>query len=357
MDRDKRWDRVEKAYRCLTAGEGQKAISWKEAIDNAYKMGKTDEFIEPTNIVTNDNPVALIKKGDAVFFYNFRIDRPRELTKAFVLENFERDANITSYDPYATKYHGSHLVEEKVLATPFERGPKIEDLFFVTMTEYEKDLPVQVAFPPRVVKIPLGRVIADHRFPQLRMAESEKERFVTFYFNGLREENFELEEHLIIPSQKVKTYDKRPEMSARDITELLVKKIAEAKHQFILVNFANADMVGHTGNLKAAIKAVSVLDECLGKIVETSLAYDATVLVTGDHGNAEEMINPKTGGPSTEHTSNLVYFIAISKEYAGRNVRLQSGILADVAPTVLGLLGIIRPTDMTGRDLLEELKV
>lgn len=357
MDRDRRWERVEKAYRALTAGEGQKAESWEEAVDQAYKKDVTDEFIEPTNIIENNAPVALIKKGDSVIFYNYRIDRPRELTKAFVLDSFDADANKTSYDPYATKYFKKHEVEQKAFSKPFDRGPKIQDLFFVTMTEYDEGLPVQVAFPPRIINIPLSRVLSDNGLLQARLAESEKERFVTFYFNGLRDKAFPGEDRFITPSPKVPTYDKKPEMSAPEMTETILKKIADNMYRFILINFANPDMVGHTGNLKAAVEAIQTVDECVGRVVEAALTSGYITIITADHGNVEEMIDKKSGKPSTEHSANPVPFIVISNELKGRSVKLQSGILADVAPTILSLLNVIKPTEMNGRNLLEELNI
>lgn len=356
MDRDKRWERIEKAYTCYTQGVGEKAVNWQEAIKKSYDIKSTDEFILPTNIIENGQPVALVKEGDTVIFFNYRIDRPRELTRAFTLENFEGEANkITSYDPYATKYFKKHIdVNEQVIQPPFKRGPKIPNLTFITMTEYEKDVPVQVAFPPHGVAMPLGRILSDHQLAQLRVSESEKERFVTFYFNGLREGAFPLEDHLIVPSPKVPMYNQKPEMSAYEITDVLIKKIQEKKYQFILVNYANPDMVGHTGDINACIKAVSAVDECLGKVTDAALQNEYAVLITADHGNVEEKLNKVTGEMSTEHTSNPVPFIAISNKLKGKPVRLQSGILADIAPTVLGLLGVSVPRDMMGRNLLEE---
>ncbi len=356
MDRDKRWDRVEKAYVCYTQGIGEKAANWSDAIKKSYDNKATDEFILPTNIVENDKPVALVGEGDTVIFFNYRIDRPRELTRAFTLEHFEQDANkITSYDPYATKYFKKHVdINEQIIQPPFKRGPRIRNLTFITMTEYERDVPVQVAFPPHGVAMPLGRILSDHNIPQLRVSESEKERFVTFYFNGLREGAFPLEDHLIVPSPKVPMYNQKPEMSANEITNVLIKKIQEKKYQFILVNYANADMVGHTGDINACIKAVSTLDTCLDQVVTAALQQDYAVLITADHGNVEEKLNKATGAMSTEHTSNPVPFIAISNELKGKPVRLQSGILADVAPTVLHLMGVSVPRDMIGRNLLEE---
>lgn len=356
MDRDRRWERTEKMYLCLTGGIGLRTATVTEAIENAYKNNETDEFIEPTNILKNNIPIALIEEGDTVIFFNYRIDRPRQLTKAFVLDNFEKDANKSfSFDPYATKYYKTHNPQEQIITPPFKRGKKINNLFFVAMTEYEKNLPVKIAFPPVIVQMPLGRVLAEQELMQSRMSESEKERFVTFYFNGQRESPFSGEHRLIIPSPKVPTYDLKPEMSAYELTEILVKSMNERKYRFILVNYANPDMVGHTGNIEATIKAIKVVDNCLMKIVNASIQSDYSLIITADHGNAEQKINPQTGEISTEHTSNFVPFVAIDKRFNGKFVKLQSGILADVAPTVLALLGIPKPHEMTGRNLLEEL--
>lgn len=358
MDRDRRWERTEKAYVCLTVGGKNRTHSAFEAIEQTYKSGKTDEFIEPTNIIDDTGkPLALIEKGDAVIFYNFRIDRPRQLTKAFVLDDFEQDANrMFSYDPYAVKYYKTHFPKEEIVNPPFKREAKIQNLFFVTMTEYAKNLPVEVAFPPILVQMPLGRVLEERGFAQLRMSESEKERFVTFYFNGQRELPFAYEDRLITPSPKVPTYDMKPEMSAYEVTNMLISKMKETKYKFILVNFANPDMVGHTGNIQSTIVAVKTVDECLSKIVQEALTLNYSVLVTADHGNAEEKINHQTGEISTEHTDNPVPFIAINNSLQGKFIKLQSGILADVAPTVLSLLEIPKPQEMTGRNLLEEVK-
>ncbi len=355
MDRDQRWERTEKAYLCLTKGEGKKASSVSEAIEQAYKDQKTDEFIEPTLITTDEN-LPTIKDNDAVIFFNFRIDRPRQLTKAFVLEKFdESDANVKSFDPYAVKYNKTHLQKEPVDGSvPFKREKKIQNLLFITMTAYEQHLPVEIAFPPNVVQRPLGKVLSELGLKQLRMSESEKERFVTFYFNGQNEEVYSNEDRIIIPSPKVPTYDQKPEMSAYELTDELMKQIKKNTYNFILINFANADMVGHTGNIDATIKAIKTLDDCLGKIAPAALEADYTVCITADHGNAEQKINPETGQISTEHTSNPVPFIVISKSSEGKPIHLQPGILADVAPTILSILGLEKPPTVTGRNLLEE---
>ncbi len=361
MDRDHRWERTESAYRCLTQGEGLRSPSAREAIDTAYKQNKTDEFIEPTLIAESDASGNLIKEGDAVVFFNFRIDRPRQLTKAFVLDDFEKNANLsTSFDPYEVKYRKTHLHTEEETQSfnpPFQRGPKLANIVFVTMTEYEKGLPVEIAYPKIIVPNPLGRVISDHSLMQLRMSESEKERFVTYYFNGYRNLPFNHEDRLIIPSPKVATYDLKPEMAASEITNALIPHIASKKYHFILVNFANPDMVGHTGNIEATVAAVKAVDVCLGKIVQNALTYDTTVFITADHGNAEQKINPSTGAISTEHTDSPVPFLVVGKEYQGKARKIQTGILGDIAPTVLSEMGVQKPVDMTGRNLLEEINI
>jgi 2,3-bisphosphoglycerate-independent phosphoglycerate mutase len=358
MDRDRRWDRTEKAYNCLTKGEGSKANTIREAIAASYQAGKTDEFIEPTLLKQLDGSYIQIQKGDSVIFFNYRIDRPRQLTKAFVLDDFQTHANlIESFDPYEVKYHHSHLQAAQDLEKQypiFQRGEKITDLCFVTMTEYEKNLPADVAFPQIVVSHPIGRVIADQGMYQLRMSESEKERFVTFYFNGQRDIPFPQSDRVIVASPKVATYDLKPEMSAYELTDSLISYIHMKRHQFILINYANSDMVGHTGNIKAAIRAIEVLDECLGKVVEHALDSGYAVFITADHGNAEMMIDPTSGQIRTEHTNNPVPFVAISSELNGKNLRLQTGVLADVAPTILAMMGLEKPPDMTGRNLLLE---
>ena len=363
MDRDHRWDRTQKAYLALTKGEGQLVKTPEEAIDMSYSQGKTDEFIEPSIITKTDGtPVSLIQDNDAVIFFNFRIDRPRQLSRAFCFEDFSKANLAFEYDPYLVKYAKKHIVQANSPELPFERGPRLGNLLFVMMTEYEKHLVengAKVAFPPEIVDMPLGRVLSESSKKQLRMSESEKERFVTFYFNGQQETAFDGEERYIVPSPKVATYDLKPEMSARELTEAVLGRLREDNHQydFVLVNFANPDMVGHTGSIGPAVKACEVVDECVGKIANFVLAYGGTLLVTADNGNAEEMIDPHTGAIETEHTSNPVPFIAISKDLMGKSQTLQAGMLADIGPTVLGLYGITPPGSMTGRNLLEGVSV
>lgn len=357
MDRDRRWDRVEKAYNCLTLGEGEKATSWREAVNKSYEAGKSDEFIEPTNITTeSDQPVALIENNDAIVFYNFRIDRPRELTKAFVLDNFEQEANKKEYVFRHERDQGKTLPQMSASHNPpFSRKMKLSNLYFATMTEYEKGLPVHVAFPPHHIRKTLGEVISEKGLSQLRVAESEKERFVTKYFNGLISEPFPNEDRVILSSPNVPTYDQKPEMAAYEITDKVLENIQTGKYAFILINYANADMVGHTGNFQAAEQAMRVIDECVGKLADAANANDYTLLITADHGNIEEMLNPSSGAASTEHSGNPVPFIAINTHLKEKPVELAPGILADIAPTVLKLLNIPKPIEMTGRNLLEGL--
>ena len=271
-----------------------------------------------------------------------------------MLENFENDANKSlSYDPYSVKYYKTHFPTDIMVSPPFKRGEQIKNLQFVTMTEYENNLPVETAFPPVQVNMPLGRVLSEQGLTQLRLTESEKERFVTFYFNGQREAPFIGEDHIIIPSLKVPTYDLAPQMRAREITEVLVSKLHNEIYDFIMVNFPNADMVGHSGVISAAVKGCEVIDECLGTLThELAKIPDAVLLITADHGNAEEMINAKTGGVDTEHSSFPVPFIVVTGEFEGKPRELQPGILADVAPTILSLFDIPAPIEMTGHNLL-----
>lgn len=357
MDRDFRWERTAKAYFALTKGQGQLVSSPEEVISKSYDLGKTDEFIEPSIILNAaKEPTALIKDNDSVIYFNFRVDRPRQLTSAFVFKDFHPENISWGFDPYLIKYTKSHLSDIRSIASGFTRGEPLKNLFFVMMTEYAKPLAqggAKVAFPPEIVDMPLGRVISESSLKQLRMAESEKERFVTFYFNGLNEQPYFGEERLIVPSPKVPTYDLKPEMSAPELTEQLLTKFRNGTdYSFILLNYANPDMVAHTGNIGATSKACEVVDECLGKLANFILAYEGVMVVTADHGNAEEMINTRSGEIDTEHNASSVPFIVLSRELMGHPQTLPEGILADVAPTVLALMGLPVPSTMSGRDLL-----
>lgn len=360
MDRDQRWDRTAKSYFALTRGEGYFTKSPEEAIDISYENSKTDEFIQPFLMVDeNKAPISLIKDNDAVIFFNFRIDRPRQLAKAFVFQDFSKAPIVFDFDPYLIEYQKTHLqTSDQKQLEPFNRGLALKNLYFATMTEYSKTLTdegAKAAFPPSIIDTPLGGIISASGLRQLRITESEKERFVTFYFNGLREPSFAQEDRIIIPSPKVHTYDQIPEMASAQITETLLSKLETSDYKFVLVNYPNCDMVGHTGNIDATVKAVAAVDASIGKLANFILGYEGVLIVTADHGNAEEMINPATGEMDTEHSTNPVPFIAIANQFIGKQANLHSGILGDVAPTVLSLLGLPAPSSMTGRDLLKDL--
>jgi 2,3-bisphosphoglycerate-independent phosphoglycerate mutase len=327
MDRDKRWERTKLAYDAMVAGIGRPAASADAAIQRSYDEEVTDEFIRPAVVTMSDGqPVATIRDGDSVICFNFRADRVRQITRAFVLQDFDgfaRDA--------------------------------LRDLLYVTMTEYAKGLPVQIAFENDDVSVPLAKVISDAGLKQLHVAETEKYAHVTFFFNGGREEPFPGEDRLLAPSPKeVPTYDLKPEMNAHGIRDGILQALADDTYDFIIVNFANADMVGHTGVIPAVVKAVETVDECLGAIVPAVLAKGGVVLITADHGNAELLIDPATGGPHTAHTTNPVPCILVAASGLGLDqARLRGGgKLSDVAPTLLGLLGITPAPDMTGRSLI-----
>ena len=325
MDRDKRWERTEKAYRALVFGEGLRATDPVAAIQAAYDQGTTDEFVLPTVIVDGDAPVATVGDGDAIIFFNFRTDRGRQLTRAFTVPDFDG----------------------------FDRGKQLEDLYYVTMTEYEAGLPVEVAFPPKDVEEPLAKVVSDAGLTQFHTAETEKYAHVTFFLNGGQEEPFPGEERVLVPSPKVPTYDLQPEMSARPVTEEVLQAIAGGQYDIIMMNFASPDMVGHTGVLEATVTAVGVVDECLGRIADAVLAAGGAMLITCDHGNAEQMIDPVTGAPHTAHTTNPVPCVILAPEDSPFRHRplVSGGKLADVAPTILELLGLPQPGAMTGRSL------
>lgn len=356
MDRDNRWERTEIAYRALVEGKGDKTQNAGVAVKKSYDAGLTDEFVKPVIVVDRQQDILpRISQGDSVIFFNFRIDRPRQLTKAFVTQDLQSlVGQKAAFDPYTELYYKKTYLPRPIEKV-FDRGPKIPDLFFVTMTEYEKGLPVEVAFPPVVVSLPLGRVLAERNLRQLRLTETEKERFVTYYFNGQRERPFVGEDWIIIPSPKVPTYDLKPEMSSYEITDVLVRKVKEETYDFILVNYACPDMVGHTGVLEAGIKACEAIDGCLRKAITTIRNLGFTAIITADHGNIEEMINLKTGQVDTEHSSHPVPFIVVNNEFLGKPANLPSGILADVAPTVLSLMGI-NPYQFSGRSLLFKTK-
>ncbi len=332
MDRDRRWDRVEKAYNCLVGKEGQCARSAEEAVQRYYDNPsgdslKGDEFITPTWIADeNGEPSGPISDGDTVIFFNFRGDRPREITRVFIDDDFSE----------------------------FPREKKL-DLFFVTMTEYEKGLCKNMLFPkPTKMKNTLGEYVSQSGIAQFRCAETEKYPHVTFFFNDYREEPFPGEERALIPSPRdVPTYDHKPEMSARGICEATKEAILSRKYGLIVVNFANPDMVGHTGSLEAAIKACETVDACLGELLEALEQAGGAALVTADHGNADQMWDPQNEVPHTAHTLNPVEVVLAGAGEGCRGLRLkEGGRLADIAPTLLHLMGLEKPPEMTGECLI-----
>lgn len=328
MDRDNRWDRTGATYLAMTRAEGQKAISAVAAIQQAYEKKVTDEFILPTVIMENEQPVGVVKAGDALIHYNFRPDRARQLTKAFVLATLPPQA------------------EGK-----FDRGPRLNDLEYVMMTEYEEGLDADVAYRADVVDMPLARVISEVGLRQFHTAETEKYAHVTYFINGRRETPFPGEERGMVPSPKVPTYDLQPEMSAAGITDTAVEHIRSGDYDLVIMNYANADMVGHTGVIEAAIKAVETVDTGVGRVVEATLAVGGGLLITADHGNAEQLIEYDTGKPFTAHTTFPVPLYLVVPQFAQAHLR-SDGILADVSPTILQILGIPQPKDMTGHSLL-----
>jgi len=351
MDRDKRWERIEKTYDTLTIGSTNCTPDPVAAMQAQYDQNVTDEFIEPISICDENGNHQLIQDNDAVIFFNYRIDRPRELTRAFCMPTFEKGIQQESFDPYTIKYEKTHIQQQKSTTT-FQRKKIVNNLYFVTMTRYEENIPVDVAFPPQFIKLPLGKIFADHGLTQLRMAETEKEKFVTYYMNGQIDQIYPGEERVILPSKGVKSYDQAPEMSAQEIANEMLTRIRQDKYDVVICNFANADMVGHTGNLEATIKACEILDGVVGQIVKEVFNRDGVVLITADHGNAEELINNQTGEIDTEHSIYPVPFIIIAKKFMGQTTMLPSGILADIAPTMLSVMGISKPTTMTGRALI-----
>ena len=324
MDRDKRWQRVQKCYDALVNGKGNKASSSIKAIEDSYQKEVFDEFVEPTVICNGDEPVATIGKNDSVIFFNFRPDRAREITRAIVDPDF---------DGFETK--------------------KDLNTYFVCFTSYDETMPnVHIAFKKEPLKNTFGEYISDKGYTQLRIAETEKNAHVTFFFNGGEEKQYEGEDRILVPSPKVETYDMKPEMSAYEVTDKVLEAISQDKYDAIILNYANTDMVGHTGSLAAAIKAVEAVDECVGKVVKLVEEKQGNLLITADHGNAEQMIDYKTGEPHTAHTTNPVPLILVT---ANEKLKLKSGgKLADLAPTMLDLMNLEKPEEMTGTSLLDK---
>jgi len=334
MDRNNNWDRIEKTYRMLTEGIGEKTDNPLLLLERSYGKGVTDEYIEPTNVTEKEKPIALIKDHDSVIFFNFREDRARELAKVFVTPDFDG------------------FSREKL------------DIHFTTLTEYEKGLPLSVAFPPEEIYNSLGEVLSKHNKKQLRMAETEKYAHVTYFFNGGTEKAFAGEDRLLIPSPAVSHFDEVPEMSSAQITDKLLETLEKDSYDFILVNYANVDMVAHTGNEAATIKAVEAADKSLSILVPAILKAGGAILITSDHGNAEELKRPSTGEVDTEHSTNPIPLWYISpdnhrEKTAEEMMREQNevnGLLSDVAPTALAILEIEKPAEMNGESLLTRLK-
>lgn len=360
MDRDKRWERTEAAYNAIVLGQGPSADSAEKVVRDFYQKQITDEFIKPTVIMQDGKPVGTVEDNDAAIFFNFRVDRPKQLTMAMVMKDFEQ-LGQKGFAMEKDAGEGKPPAQEPISQT-FTRQKIVQNLFFVTMTQYQKDLPVSgVAYPPQRVSDGLPAIVAAHGMRHMHMAESEKERFVSYYINGLTEEPYENEEKLTIPSPKVATYDKKPEMSLPELTKTFIQKVHECNYHFFVMNFANADMVGHTGVIPAAVKAVEKIDWALGEIEKVLEQYDGAALITADHGNAEEMLTyPRDnfffttgeGKSNTEHSNNKVPVLIIGKRFKGQAVKLPAGSLADVAPTVLHIMGLPRSEGMTGRSLL-----
>jgi len=336
MDRNSNWDRTQLAYDALTLGKGEFCSDVEATIRRGYDNKNYDEEFIPTVVIDGDQPVGKIEKNDALVFFNYRPDRARQITKAFVLPTFEN----------------------------FNRGKKQENLFFACFTEYEKNLPCEVVFDSPEVKNTLGECLASAGLRQLRISETEKYAHVTYFFNGGCEEKSDLEDHTLVPSPAVSKYDEQPEMSSAELTKRIIEAIDVGIYDFILVNFPNVDMVGHTGNIGAAIKGVEAVDKSVGEIVEKVLPLDGVVMIVADHGNADIMFNMQTGQIDKEHTTNPVPFIIVGREYAGRNFGWHNvvnsdlslvqpqGILSDIAPTILKILKIDKPEEMTGVSLI-----
>lgn len=320
MDREKNWDRIQKSYDALINGEGEKSISPISAIEKFYQQEIFDEFVKPTVITDSEGkPTGVIGQNDSVIFFNFRSDRAKELTRAIVDNEFKE----------------------------FEK--KLINLYFVSFTDFDEEIPnINVAFKKEILNKTLGEYISKKGLNQLRIAEEEKYSNVTYLFNCYNKKSYNNQDNIIIPSKKVETYDLKPEMSSIEITDAVIEAINEKKYDCIIVNYANVDIVGHTGNFEATIKAIEVVDSCIERIVKAINSVNGVLLFTSDHGNVEQMIDYKTGDPYTAHTTNQVPFIIVGLD----NIELKNGNLADVAPTILSIMGIEKPKEMTGESLI-----
>jgi 2,3-bisphosphoglycerate-independent phosphoglycerate mutase len=325
MDRDNRWDRTEKAYRAIVRRQGEEHDSAEAAIETQYGRGVTDEFLLPAVIrIRGDASLGVVRDGDGVLFFNFRADRARQLTRAFIEDGFDR----------------------------FDRDRRPLLSTFAGMTRYDRTFAIPAVFPPQNLEGSFGQVLSEAAMPQLRLAETEKYAHVTFFFNGGEERAYAGEERILVPSQKVATYDLMPEMSAAEIAGELIRKVGEKKDLVVILNFANCDMVGHTGVYPATIAAVETVDRCVGRVVGAIQEKGGTAIITADHGNAEQMVDYATGEPHTAHTTNPVRLLAVGERLKGKKLR-EEGLLADVAPTLLEILELEAPTPMEGRSLFE----
>ncbi len=321
MDRDKRWERVQKAYDALVNGIGEKSASATKAIEDSYQKEIFDEFVVPTLICNTENePIATISENDSVIFFNFRPDRAREITRSLVDDEF----------------------------SGFERTKF--PLYYACFTDYDETIKnVQIVFKKDEIKNTFGEIVSNRGLTQLRIAETEKYAHVTFFFNGGEEKQYQGEDRILVPSPKVETYDMQPEMSAIEVTDKVVEAIESKKYDTIILNYANPDMVGHTGILEAAVKAIETIDECVQRVVEAIEKTEGVMLITADHGNSEQMIDYSTGEPHTAHTTNVVPLVLV-----GKQAKLKEGRLADLVPTMLKLMGIEKPAEMTGESLIIE---
>ena len=336
MDRDNNWDRTKKAYDMLTAGKGERAENAVAALEKSYGSGVTDEFVLPTNVVENGAPVALIEKGDSVVFFNFRPDRARQITRAVSQKEFT---------PY--------FDEEKNKNMFFERGTGFLDTVYTGFAVYDASFKnVNVAFPPDEIDNTLPQYLSSLGLKQLHIAETEKYAHVTFFFNAKLEAPVDGETRIVIPSPKVATYDLKPEMSAYEVTEKVLEEIDTDKYDVVILNFANCDMVGHTGVFDAAVKAVKTVDECVGKVIDKILSKGGSAIVTADHGNADKMIDEE-GRPFTAHTTNIVPLIVVGERFKGKTLK-SGGKLCDIAPTLLNMMNLPVPREMTGTSLIND---
>ena len=322
MDRDNRWDRIQKAYDALTKGEGVTAASGVEAVAQSYEKGETDEFVLPTVVVKDGAPVAKIQDGDSIIFFNFRPDRAREITRTFCCDDFNG----------------------------FDRGPR-KQVVYVCFTEYDVTIPnKEIAFEKVSITNTFGEFLAAHHMTQARIAETEKYAHVTFFFNGGVEAPNEGEDRILVKSPKVATYDLKPEMSANEVCDKFVEAIRSGKYDVIITNFANPDMVGHTGVETAAIQAIEAVDKCVGRVVDAIREVDGQLFICADHGNAEQLVDYESGEPFTAHTTNPVPFILVN--YDSDYILREGGCLADIIPTMIEMMGMEQPKEMTGKSLL-----